>query len=55
MITKSKLEEFIDLFLEDNSFDDLLEFLDISTYEALECLFADGLVDEDQIDEYIKR
>lgn len=53
MNTKNKLEEFVDLYLEDNEFEDLLEYFDITVYDALDCLFADGLVDEELVDEYI--
>ncbi len=46
------IEEFVDLYLEDNTFEELLEFLDISIYEAVECLFDSGLIDEKAIEEY---
>ncbi len=46
---KTQIEEFLDEYLEDNTFEDLLEYLDITPYEALECLFDSGLVDEEVI------
>ncbi len=51
----NKMEEFVDLYLEDNDFEDLLEYFDIDVYEAFETLFESGLVDEDVMDKYIGR
>jgi hypothetical protein len=53
MITKNKTEEFVDLFLEDAAVEDLLEYFDISVYDAFELLFAEGYIDEELIDEYL--
>lgn len=53
--TTNKFEEFIDSFLEEDTFDDILEYLDISPYEALDVLFENGLIDEGLIDEYLRR
>lgn len=53
MSTKTNLERFSDNFLEDNTFDELLEYFDIVPIDALEVLFENGLIDEELVEEYL--
>lgn len=52
---KNKLETFVDAYLEDNdnSIEDLLDYFDITVYDAFDLLFEEGLVDEGLIDDYL--
>lgn len=50
---KTPNEEFVDLYLEDNTFEDLLEYFDISTYDAFDVLFENGLIDEELLEAFI--
>ena len=51
----TQIEEFLDEYLDGNNFEDLLEYLDITVYEALLCLFENGLVDEETLKELYGR
>lgn len=55
MMNDDVLEDFVDLYLEDNDFEDLLEYFDIDVYEAFAVLFENGLVDEELMERYIGR
>lgn len=48
---RSNIEEFVDLFLEEGSLEDLLEVFDVTPQEAFEVLFNQGLIDEDLLSE----
>ena len=47
---KSLMENFLDEFLNDNSYEEIFELLDIDIYEVLELAFDEGLIDEDLVD-----
>jgi hypothetical protein len=51
MITKSKLETFLDARLEDYAFEEVLEEFDITPLEAFVVLFDSGLIDEELLEE----
>lgn len=53
MIMKNKIETFLDLYLEDYSFDDILEMFDVTPLECFYTMFEEGLIDEELLDEYI--
>lgn len=50
MTTKTMMEEFLDKFLFDNSYEEIFEHLDLDIYEVLELAFDEGLVDEEIIE-----
>jgi hypothetical protein len=43
------VEEWLDLMLEDESFEDVLERFNITPHEAFEILIREGLIDEQEI------
>lgn len=44
---KSTVEEFLDKYLEDFTFEEILEMFDVTPLEAFETLFEEGLIDEE--------
>lgn len=48
---KRKIEDIVELALEDMSFEELLEQFDISAHEAFYCLFSNGLIDPELLEE----
>jgi hypothetical protein len=50
---KNKIEKFVEAYLEDYTFEELLEEFDITPVDAFLVLFDNGLVDEEIIEEYV--
>jgi hypothetical protein len=48
-------EDFLDLYLEDRPFEDLLEQFDVTPHEAFEVLIDRGLIDEEVLKEVTRR
>lgn len=48
-----ELEEFVDNYLEDYSFEELLEEFDLTPHEVFTHLFYTGLIDEDRLKAYL--
>lgn len=42
-----KQEEWLEMMLEDESFEDILERFNVTPHEAFEILIREGLIDED--------
>jgi hypothetical protein len=51
----TKIEELLDHFLDIETLEELLERFDVSPYEAFEVLFDSGLIDEELINELLKK
>lgn len=51
MIEKDWVEDFVDLYLENNTLEDLLEQFNITPLEAIQCMFDSGLLDEELLKE----
>lgn len=49
---KNKIEKFVEAYLEDYTFEELLEEFDITPVDAFLVLFDNGLVDEEILEEY---
>ena len=47
---KTRIEEFIERYLEDYTFEEILEMFDVTPVEAFEVLFDEGLIDEELLD-----
>ncbi len=47
-------EDFLNLYLEDRPFEDLLELFDVSPHEAFEVLISVGLVNEETLKEIVR-
>lgn len=44
---KSTIEEFIDKYSEDHTFEEILEMFDVTPLEAFVILFEEGMIDEE--------
>lgn len=51
MNEKTWIEDFLDLYLEDNTLEDLLEHFNVTPIEAFQTLFDSGLIDEELLKE----
>lgn len=51
--TKTKMEIFLDEFLNDYSLEEIFEMLNVDVYDAFEATFETGLIDEELIDGFI--
>ncbi|WP_291394969.1 hypothetical protein [Acinetobacter sp.] len=49
---KTKTEEFVELYLESGTFEELLEEFNITPLEAFEVLIANGLIDEELLERF---
>lgn len=45
-MNKRKIEKIVEVYLEDNSLEELLEFFNITPFEAVYCLYEGGFIDE---------
>lgn len=52
-MTKSLMEIFLDEFLNDYSYEEIFEHLDLDIYELLELAFNEGLVSEETVEELL--
>lgn len=52
MTMKTKTEEFVELYLESGTFEELLEEFNITPLEAFEVLIANGLIDEELLERF---
>lgn len=50
MITKTMTEAFLDKYLEDYSFEEILEMFDVSVYEVFEMLYDQGQLDPELLE-----
>lgn len=50
---ESKVNRLLELYCNDETFEDLLERLDITAEEVILLCFGAGLIDEDTVDELI--
>lgn len=50
---KTKIESFLDKFLEEYTFEEILEMFNVTPHEAFELLYEEGLIDEDLLEEYL--
>lgn len=52
MNTKTKTEEFVELYLENGTFEELLEEFDLTPIEVFVVLLENGLIDEELLERF---
>lgn len=53
-MNEKEIEDFVDLMLEGETFEELLERFDITPYEAFQCLYDNGLININELKELIR-
>lgn len=49
------IEEFVQLMLEDETFEELIERFDVTPFEAFMCIFNNGLIDPESLEELMRQ
>ncbi len=52
-MTKTLMERFLDEFLNDYSYEEIFEMLNIDIYEVIEKAFEEGLIDEELVEQFL--
>ncbi len=47
------MEDFLDKFLEDHSLEEIFENLNVEIYDAFEVLFEEGMIDEQEVKDFL--
>lgn len=54
VLKKEDIEDFVDLMMENESFEDFIERFDVTLVEAFLCLYNNGLIDEEELRELMR-